>query len=276
MYSIILSITIIIFIYIIYNTYNNTYNKTCNKINVFTYWTGYKYPYIELCIETMKKNLIGCNLHILDEVSIKKYLPELSNDIKLLSIPQQTDIIRVELLYKYGGVWIDADTIIIKNPIKLFDIQNYDFVGFGNSYLSTENGYPKPSNGVMASRKQGELISKIKDKLEIKIKNINKNEPYFSYGKYVIWECINELLPKYNYLHHSSSIDGTRDKNMKWINTKQHISYNFDFKDLLSPKNVYFVMLENHVLSKTLIKSWDKSKILSENIFISKLFRKSI
>lgn len=255
---------------------NDKYN-TNNKINIFTYWTGYKCAYIELCLESMKKHLENCNLHILNETNIKNYIPELPKKINKLPVYQQSDIIRVYLLYKYGGVWMDADTILLKDPTKLFDIKNNDYVGFGNSYLSNKCGYPRPSNGVMASRKKGVLISKIKQKIDNKILDISNEEqyPYFSFGKKIIWECIEELQQKnnYKYFHHPSSVDGTRDNNGGWINTKHHISKEFKFKNLLDYSNTYFVMLGNNELSKTPVKKWNKHQLLTGDIFLSEIFR---
>lgn len=259
-----------------YNQYKK-YNKENGYINVFTYWEGPKHIYIEMCFKTMKKNLKQCKIHFLNDKNINEYLPELPKTIKRLPIYQQSDIIRVYLLHKYGGVWIDADTVILKDCRLLFDTDKYDFIGFGNSYLKSQNGYPKPSNGVMCSRKNGVLISRVKNKLDKMIYNLRSNNEYsyFDLGKKVIWESINELQKEqnYKYFHHNSSIDGTRDKNSNWINTKHHISNTFKFTDLLNYKDTHFIMLGNNELSKTNIKYLSEKDILNGDIFLSEIFK---
>ena len=49
------------------------------------------------------------NVHFLDEKSVFKYLPNLDLDLlKWCSIPQKADYIRLSLLTKYGGFWLDS------------------------------------------------------------------------------------------------------------------------------------------------------------------------
>ena len=42
-------------------------------------------------------------------------------DLSFLSIPQKADYIRLSLLKKYGGIWLDSDIIVIKNLQPIID-----------------------------------------------------------------------------------------------------------------------------------------------------------
>ena len=101
-----------------------------NKKNIFTFWEPVeKMPgYLKLCMKTWKKFLPDYKIIILDYKSLKNNLGEsLFNDIicKNMSLAVQADAIRVALLNKYGGVWIDTDTIILNGDfIKAF--KNYE------------------------------------------------------------------------------------------------------------------------------------------------------
>jgi len=88
---------------------------------LWTYWEsqlGHKnYPFIEYCLSTFKRS--GCEVVVLRPENVCAYLDGLLNInwFKINNIAEKVDCIRIALLYKYGGFWCDADTVILK----LFD-----------------------------------------------------------------------------------------------------------------------------------------------------------
>ena len=88
-----------------------------NKKYIFTFWEPKdKMPhFLRLCILTWKKYLHDYEIVILDYQFTKYYLGEtLFSKIicKKMSIMVQSDAIRIAILNKFGGIWMDADTII--------------------------------------------------------------------------------------------------------------------------------------------------------------------
>ena len=88
-----------------------------NKKYIFTFWEPRENipGYLKLCIKTWKKFLSDYEIVILDYNISKLYLGEelFSNIIcENMSIMVQADAIRVAMLNKFGGIWMDADTII--------------------------------------------------------------------------------------------------------------------------------------------------------------------
>lgn len=103
---------------------------------LFSYWEfkkgTYNRPaYIDLCFDTMKINGKLFNVQILDDKTISNFLPDLRKDINELPLALKADYIRVCLLYNYGGIWLDADTIMITDMQKVVDLldQGEDFIG---------------------------------------------------------------------------------------------------------------------------------------------------
>jgi len=102
---------------------------------IFSFWEPReKIPaYIGLCIETWRKFLPEYDINILDYKSIYDYLDkDLYNfeKLKYFTLPKQADAIRCALLNRYGGIWLDTDTVILSKKFKeLVDyvILNYDF-----------------------------------------------------------------------------------------------------------------------------------------------------
>jgi hypothetical protein len=90
-----------------------------NEKNIFVYWTGPANDYILLMRALMiLHSNNGQNYHFFvvcpDNLSnfIDDPLPEVFHQLKPA---HQADWVRVNLIYKYGGIWIDSDMIIIDN-----------------------------------------------------------------------------------------------------------------------------------------------------------------
>lgn len=106
-----------LFIIIIYGIDFNIYNKNKKGNMIFTFWEPKENipGYLSLCIMTWEKFLPEYKIVILDYKTVKDYL-----GIKIfssiinnnMSVMVQTDAIRVAILNKFGGIWMDADTII--------------------------------------------------------------------------------------------------------------------------------------------------------------------
>lgn len=210
-------------------------NKT-----IWMYWetlTGKKKPgYIDLCINSVKFNCGKCfNVIVLDNKNIYDYLPEINDiDLSNLQLPQKVDYYRYALLEKYGGVWIDADILVIKCICPFYNkLDNYDYVGFGCGYdlktcKKTLYGYSRPLNWFMISKKNTPFIKCIKNKAHNKITS-NKKIPYHSIGKDILQECYKELNTnnKWDYSHIPSKCQEFDTKGNKLNN----IMIKFDWED---------------------------------------------
>lgn len=101
------------------------------KIWVF-WWQGLdEAPFIiKLCINNMKKYIKDREIILITKDNFSYYI-NLPNFIMKkfnngnISIQQFSDIIRVYLMYNYGGIWLDA-TILIKDKLDNA-IFNYNF-----------------------------------------------------------------------------------------------------------------------------------------------------
>jgi hypothetical protein len=257
---------------------------------IWVYWENIKtdkHPtFIKLCIDSMKKHYGKYNLIILNEKNIHKYLPDLRKDFDNLLIAQKVDYYRIALLYKYGGIWIDADVIAINDIKPVFDKleEGYDYVGFGCTGSQCDNGYFRPSNWVLSSRPNGILMKVCLDKLNEKLDNRNNkdtqtDESYHDYGKIIIWKSLEDLKPfGYDYYHFKSDRDGTRDINKGWIHSPNF----FDTNDteFINENNLLFVVMYNSEISNNKnyhwIKTCDESRLLNGNEWLCKLYRKAL
>jgi hypothetical protein len=96
-------------------------------LNVFTYWEhapkARRWPYIEFCLDTIRsKCLDGCLFHHITSENIDKYIPDgilhpSWKNIKELGV--KSDCVRAACLMLYGGLYIDADTLMLRSPKEL-------------------------------------------------------------------------------------------------------------------------------------------------------------
>ena len=86
---------------------------------VFTFWEpkGSMPGYVRLCMETWRHCLPEFEMVALDFRSLGDYLTEAEREEIACpheSLAKQADCIRCALLRKYGGIWLDADTVLTK------------------------------------------------------------------------------------------------------------------------------------------------------------------
>lgn len=142
---------------------------------------------VKKCIENIKKRANGKKVIIIDKNNFNRFVDIPSVIIKKvnlgdLSIAFLTDIIRMNLLEKYGGLWIDS-TVYITNDLTDFD--HYNFFTVKHNLYSNWN--------IARGKWSGFFIGAGKEDLGIKlIKNI-----LTEYGKsenvipvYLFIDCI--------------------------------------------------------------------------------------
>lgn len=108
--------------------------------------------YIALCCKTIFAH--GQNVVFLDRASFDTLFKH-DRDIRIdaLPLPKQSDFIRTYLLKHYGGLYIDADCIVMRDlsPIQAL-VKQYEFVGYRDKP-------DRVSSNFMASEPGGAVIS---------------------------------------------------------------------------------------------------------------------
>lgn len=105
---------------------------------VFLYWTGPKYSLIHVLNDIIKVQATKQHFKatFLNDDNLKDYIniQELPACFDNLKPAHKADVIRVFLLEKYGGIWIDSDTIVTPEFNKLFEEKGF-FVLENNAVL---------------------------------------------------------------------------------------------------------------------------------------------
>ena len=205
-------IIIILFLYLLNRFLKRDIEHFTTKPIIWAYWEtlpGQKKPgYIDLCLDSIKHNCSKCfEIIVCNNITILQYIPEIANyDLSKLKIQQKVDIYRYFLLHKYGGIWIDADTLVLKCFCKYYNLLNqYDYVGFGCGYTKgecrqLESGYGKPVNWIMISKPNTPYLQCIKNKCIQMINNPDLD--YHDLGRVALSECYDKLNKENNWTYH--------------------------------------------------------------------------
>lgn len=289
---IIILIFISIYIYEVNIIYSSRLKKDKKKKIIFTFWEPYqKLPgYLNLCIKTWKKFLPEYEIKLLDYKNVKKYLGDsLFSSIlrKDMPLPIQADAIRVALLKKYGGIWMDADTIILNGDF-LKELENFELAMLGEEKSKTQNiGFIFASyNSSIINEWFKEIINNIHiyDQ-NMKLAQINSN-----------FKTANKRLTTWNFLGNSiidrllKNITGKKILRIDRykINALPEITFFKKYSLVNRYKSFYFkdrdpyIILNNSKSILLLHNSWTPQKyrtmkektFLEQNILLSKLLSK--
>ena len=251
------------------------------SLPIWIYWDNIesdKMPaYIELCIETIKKNCGPLfEVHLVNAKNVKDYLPKINpryKDIRHegspIGHPKNTSVmtayIRVQLLKTYGGVWMDADTILLKDLSFVWqDLGTDGFVACHKT--KTINGI---SNGFIASAKNGVIINKYAAEQEALLKTRTE----FKWGEIGL-RMMSPIV--FSNMDHCKLIDESLLHPIIWEDWQAFFRIS---SKVIMNEGVIAITLFNSLFKKSPyyeILFSDKDKVLKDEFLISFLLRKAL
>ncbi|WP_138092215.1 glycosyltransferase family 32 protein [Sphingobacterium daejeonense] len=135
---------------------------------IWMYWEDRQPPqYVQDIVrhtQFLNKNFEVILLH---RDNIKDYLHDFSIKGEM-PIANMTDLLRLKLLYEYGGIWIDATTIFNEDlnwVIKIAEKKNYDIIGYYKDKSTIDIKYPIIESWFLAAKPNNQMIKKWLDEL---------------------------------------------------------------------------------------------------------------
>ena len=131
--------------------------------NVFLYWVGKEYKVIRRLRKLIyMHSMFGTayTVHLIDDKNVQTYIPDLPPSFSKLKPAHQADYVRVYTVCKYGGIWLDADTIVMESLDPLFRLLE-DSDGF---FIRQNN--EGLCNGVFGSRAGTTVMTKWLDAID--------------------------------------------------------------------------------------------------------------
>jgi len=244
-----------------------------NKPYLWLYWENINNSstpdYILLCMATIVKHCKNdFNIVILNEQTVNKYIT-LRDDLYKLRIQQKVDYIRIQLLKQYGGMYLDADTIVFKTLIDFYNKSKYkSFICYARSDNYT------PRNGVLASRKNGSFVKQMLDIMNIILDNAkvtnNYKFDYFEFGANLMYKIrkTNDDIYYYDQKTTGEYVNGSWQRPSDLILNKNLPVFN---------DNVILYSLNNSTISKMIeFRNKTKQELLLDDSLYAKLIKYSL
>lgn len=168
---------------------------------IWTYWDDevIKNKTVLLCIDSWKKYNPEYEVVVLNPKNLKDYLDLDIENMKMNDGPtRESDIIRINILQKYGGVWVDA-SILMTAPLD-FTSEEYEYYGYKIAAFESKKGVPVLENWFFATVPDGKFITAWRDEF-IKANNFSTVEDALESLKKQGVNYDNISFPVYLFMH---------------------------------------------------------------------------
>jgi len=241
--------------------------------NLFIYWVGHEYPLIKILRELIflhSKNGNGYNVHLINNNNIKDYIENIPDIFFNFGPAHQADYVRVNVICKYGGIWIDGDTIVMHKLDSL-----YDLLINNDGFLLAENE-TSICNGIFGSKPNTKFMLEWKHRIDkiIDLSEINENTEKTNWsiiGSTMI-NSIRKDFPEYtiNYIVFNG-IDNFAPIPFFWCK-KKFIYNSYNYHKLIVRKYQPLIALVRTVYKELENKSCDEimNSKMPLNYFINK------
>ena len=187
--------------------------QNTNKI-IWSYWHDTNYPLpVKIAIHTWIKHNPKYLICMLSKSTIHHYLDleTLPKTFNKLSIQKQTDVIRLALLEKYGGFWLDS-TLYLNQSLDIEWNTKVDVGGYCADFYTTNKNKPVFESWFIYAPKNSKLITAWKEEF-FKGVDLNHQDYIDELEKTV---DLQKIDLKVYLMIHCSFLKVIQDKKYKW------------------------------------------------------------
>jgi hypothetical protein len=232
---------------------------------VWAYWEdgprAARPAYLDLCLETIKRHTPPLELRVLSRQDAYRWVPDLDTERwEGLPLPNfRSDYIRSRVLERYGGIWIDVDTIAMAPLGELLaELDHTGMVCFGRELGRFFGGLCAATPGTAFVESwvadQDRMLSRVADWSTL---------PYAALAQDVTWALARRLPWK--------SVPMKRVAPVPWYQWRRFFSRTESPRRVLAASPVT-VVLWNAVMSP-LLRHRSEQTLLSDRILLSRLLR---
>ncbi|GEB37447.1 hypothetical protein GLI01_14820 [Gluconacetobacter liquefaciens] len=137
---------------------------------IWMYWDNPDYPkYIDNLIEKLSELNPDYDIRLLNCRTVSHYIDDYMVNHEGLSATTKSDLIRLELILRYGGIWLDATTLVFEDFSWIYEkflSGRYNFVGFYYENWTKIEHFPVLENWLIASPPDDPLIRAWRDEFK--------------------------------------------------------------------------------------------------------------
>ena len=232
---------------------------------VWAYWEdgprGRRSVYLDLCLETIERHVAPLELRLLSHGDAKTWLPDLDVERwEQLPAPNyRSDYVRSRVLQRYGGIWIDIDTVVLSPLSELLDhLDSSGMVCWGQELgrCFTNLCVASPGGAFVDGwvRKQDEVLDRSRRWSDL---------GYSALAQDVSWGLARSLP--------WTSLPMERVAPIPWYQWRRFMSRTESPGRLMGPRPMTFV-LWNAVMA-TPLRRYDRAELLASRILVARLLR---
>ena len=79
---------------------------------VWSYWQGKQPAIVKLSMDSWHKHLGNWTINVLNRTALQRLAVQLPKKFDALTPTMQSDVIRLSILHRYGGLWMDASVVL--------------------------------------------------------------------------------------------------------------------------------------------------------------------
>ncbi|OTG83213.1 hypothetical protein B9T31_14075 [Acinetobacter sp. ANC 4558] len=136
--------------------------------NIWLYWDGEIPELVSRCIQVIKDKNPAFKVTVLNAENLEQFCDTQYCNIQGIALQHKTDLVRLNLLYKFGGIWLDASTILNRD-LNWIEALMHEYQAELFSYYRKNNTtvleYPVIENWLLASVKGNIFIKQWLDEL---------------------------------------------------------------------------------------------------------------
>ena len=191
-------------------------------------------------------------INLLTPENILDFLPAFKKENLQLSPANFSDLVRLQLLKKYGGFWLDATIIIndsLNHYIKLIEHEDLNLLAFSSKDHPNHKDYPMIESWFLGTHQENELISSWLHHLEQCFEN-KQPEDYFKSNteRKIGFESVKENRRDYLYVYMASQVAMREVKNVKvgLLSTEKNGLFYQNYFHFNHEKLAKFLLLQTH------------------------------
>lgn len=131
---------------------------------IWMYWAGATLPdEVQSFVNKITRENPEYKLTVVNSVNLQQYLPGVEFTRADLMVSHRSDYIRLELLYRYGGIWLDATTILNRTLDEFLAVNldnHYDMVAFYRDVSTVDKRYPIIESWFLAAPPGNDFIKR--------------------------------------------------------------------------------------------------------------------
>jgi hypothetical protein len=164
MWLVVLGLAIVILILVIFKRTSGFGKDSAIPKQIWTYWNSDELtPVVTKCINSWRKHNPEYKVTVVTPKNLSQYIDFDVKAVKFNDSPaRESDIIRLNILAKYGGVWCDA-SILMTRPFDFTTNSKHEFVGYYIEHYTTKPQWPCIEGWFFATVPGGKLVTKWRD-----------------------------------------------------------------------------------------------------------------